>query len=91
MAGDRKPVLLLACDSVFFGDQLAGHAHVKIFISVPQAVVNHRIHDLGIAEAIAGTRLRQKIRAVGHGFHATGDDDFRFTQLNGLRGERDRF
>jgi len=40
--------------------------------------VNHRVHDLAIAEPVAGARLRQEVRAVRHRFHAAGHDDFGF-------------
>ena len=70
-----KLVLLFARDAVLLGDVLAGDAHVVVVVDVPQAVVHHGVDDLRIAEAISLARLRQKIRRVGHGLHAAGDDD----------------
>ncbi len=87
MALIREFILLLARDGVFLRDELAGHTHVKVFISVPQTVVHHRVHHDSVADAVAGTRLRQKIRTVGHGFHAAGDNDFAFAEYDGLGRE----
>src|SRR6266567_1865774 len=91
MAFNGEAVLLLACDAVLFGDDFAGHAHVKVLIPVPQAVVDHGVDKLSIAEAVAGSRLLQKIGAVGHRFHAAGHYDFRFAQLDRLCRKRDGF
>src|SRR5207245_10596396 len=88
VAFGRGLVLLFARDGVFFGDQFAGHAHVKVFLRVPQAVVDHRVHEFPVTDAVAGARLRQQIRAVGHGLHAARDNDFGFAQLHGLRRQR---
>jgi len=87
MALDGKPVLLFARDAVFLGDQLAGHTHVKIFVGVPQAVVNHRVHNFLIAEPVAGARSRQEIRTIGHRLHSTGNDHLGFAELHGLGGQ----
>src|SRR6266571_1715075 len=88
---DGEAILLLPRDAVFFGDQFTGHAHMKIFVRVPKAIVNHRVDQLTIADAIPGARLRQKIWAVRHGLHAAGHHNFRFAELHGLRRERHRF
>src|ERR1700730_13716381 len=87
MALDCKSVLLFARDSIFFGHELAGHSHMEVFVRVPQPVVNHGVNEPSIAQAISGARLRQKIRRVGHGLHATSDDDLGFPELNGLPGQ----
>ena len=44
-----EAVLLLARDAVFFRNEFASHAHVKVFVGVPQTVVNHRVHDLCVS------------------------------------------
>src|SRR5271156_5716642 len=74
---------------IFFGDQFTGYAHVKIFVYVPQAVVDHGIDHFLIAEAEAAACAFQQIRAIGHGLHAASDDHFRFAQLHRLRREAD--
>ena len=85
----RKLILLLARDLVLFRNVLAGDAHVIVVVNIPQTILDHGINDLRIAQAIALARLRQKIRRVGHGFHATGDHDFAVAGLNGLRAQCD--
>ena len=91
MAFQGKLILLLARDAVLFGDQLAGVAHVKVFVLVPEAVRDHRVNDFAVADAVAGARLRQQVGAIGHGFHAAGNNDLRFFQAHGLVGERNGF
>src|SRR5467141_4175166 len=61
---------------------------MKILISVPETVGNHRIDNFPIADAVTGARLRQQIRAVGHGLHPARDDNFRFAKLHRLRRQR---
>src|SRR6266568_1668215 len=39
VAFDSEAILFLARNAIFFRDQFAGQAHVKIFVRVPQAVV----------------------------------------------------
>ena len=87
MAFEGELILLLASHAVFVGDQFPGHTHMKIFVSVPQAIGDHRIDKLPIADAVAGSCLRQQIGAVGHGFHPPSDNYFRFAKLHRLRGE----
>src|SRR5882762_10557991 len=61
---------------------------MKILISVPETVGNHRVHKFPIADAVTGARLRQQIRAVGHRLHPARDDNFRFAKLHRLRRQR---
>jgi len=91
VAFDSELVLLLARDAVFFGDQFSGHAHMKIFVCIPESVVNHGIDDFSVADAKASARLRQQIRAVGHRLHPAGNDNFGFAKLDGLCRKRDGF
>ena len=86
-----KLVLLLARDVVFFGYQLAGHAHVEVFVRVPQAIDDHRVEQFLIAEAIAGARTGEQVRTIGHGLHAAGDHDFRFAERDALRSQSTAF
>ena len=67
-------VLLFARDPVLLGNILAGVAHVIVVVNVPQAVMNHRVDDLLIAQTESFARVRQKIRSIGHALHAAGDD-----------------
>ena len=85
VAFQRKLILLLPRDAVFFGHEFGGDAHVKIVVHVPQAVVHHRVHDFRIAEPVTGARAWQQIRAVGHRLHAARDHNFGFAQHDALR------
>jgi len=91
MGVDGEVVLLFASDAVFFSNVLAGQAHVVVVVNVPQAVVHHGVDQLSVAETISLASIRQKIRCVGHGLHATGDDDGAVSGLDCLRRERDCF
>ena len=91
MALERELILFLARDFIFFRDQLAGYAHVKIFVHVPQTVVDHGINHFLIAQAETAARAFQQVRTIGHGFHAAGDDHFGFAELHRLRREADGF
>src|SRR6516162_5051177 len=84
-------ILLFAGDAVFFGDVLAGDAHVVVVVNVPEAIVHHGVDDGGVAEPITLTRLRQKIGGVGHRLHAAGEDDGTVAGLYRLRRESDGF
>ena len=91
MALERELILLLARDFVFLCDEFAGVAHVEVFVDVPQAIIDHRVEDFRIAEAEAGARAFQQVRAIRHRFHAAGNDDFGFSERDALRGQRDGF
>ena len=80
-------VLLFARDAIFFGNVLAGDAHVIVVVNIPKAVVHHGIDDLTVAQAISLARLREQIRSVGHRFHAARDHDGTVSGLHGLRRE----
>ncbi len=74
---------------MLFGDKLAGHAHVLIVAGAPEAVVDHGVDGLGVAHAKPLARIGQKVRRVGHGFHATGDGDLGIASGDGLGCEAD--
>ncbi len=82
---ERVLVLLRARDFVLLGNELGGHAHVKVFVRFPQAINDHRVENFLVAEPVARARAFQQIGAVGHRLHAAGDNDFRFAQRDRLR------
>src|SRR5206468_12463116 len=90
MAVQREFVLAFAADVIAFGHNLSGVTHVEVFVRVPQAVMNHRVDDGVVAEPVAVACAGQKIRRVGHAFHAARDDNFRITGLDSLRGKTNR-
>ena len=83
----RKSVLLLAADAVAGRDLLRAHAHMEVVVDLPEAVLDHRIHQRAVAHAIAAASLGQQIGRVGHRLHAAGDDHFGVFRLDGLRGQ----
>ena len=91
MAFESKLVLFPARDSIFLGYQFACHAHMKIFVRVPQPIVHHGVHDNTVADAVTGSRLWQKIRTVGHGLHSAGGNNFIVSERDSLRRQRNCF
>ena len=91
MRVDREFVLLFARDAVFFGYVLAGDAHVVVVVNVPQAIVDHGVDELRVAQTVSLAGLRQQIGSIGHRFHPAGNDDRAVTGLYRLRRERDGF
>ncbi len=59
MAFERILILLGARNFIFFGDEFGGDAHVVVLVGFPEAVVNHRVNQLAVAETVAGARLHQ--------------------------------
>ena len=53
--------------------------------------MNHGVDDFGVADAVAVARAGQKVRAVGHRFHAAGDDVVAFAKHHALRRQRHGF
>ena len=87
----RKLVLLLARDAVLLGNVLAGDPHVVVVVNIPQAVADHGIDYLRVAETESFARLRQKIRGVGHRLHAAGYNYCAIAGFDSLLGKRDGF
>ena len=55
-----------------------------------QAVVDHRIVDRVVTEAVSAARFQQQIGRVGHGLHAAGDGDVGLAAGDHLIREIDR-
>jgi hypothetical protein len=77
--GDGELVLRLAGEVVAAGAVLGEGAHqaalVLLGVAVFQAVEEHVVHHLAVAEAVAAARLGQQVGRVGHRLHAAGDHD----------------
>ena len=84
---ERQWILHRARDAVLLGDLLAGDAHVEVVVDVPQAVPDHRVDQLAVAEAHARARFRQQVRRVAHALHAAGDDHFGIARADRLGRE----
>jgi hypothetical protein len=64
-----------------------GVAHVGSRCNSPQAVVDHAIDELAVAEALSRARVGKQIRREAHVLHAAREDRVRIAELDGLRGE----
>lgn len=58
MAVEGVRVLIFASDAILLRHRLAGEAHVAILESVPEAVLDHGIQQLGVAHAKTVAPLR---------------------------------
>ena len=87
MALERELVLVRAADLVLHRDALGVRAHVARLGAAPQAVVDGRVDQLGIAQAIAEARLGDQVRPLVHVLHAARDDELRVARADLGRGE----
>ena len=90
MARGGELVLLLAGQVVAAVGLLGELAHRDLVEGVGQAVVGHRVDQLGVAVLRAGARVGQQVRRLGHRLHAAGDDDLELAGADQLVGQRDR-
>ncbi len=75
---DGEGVLRLARELVVLRGILGEGAHQPaLVVGVLQAVEEHVVLDLGVAEPGAAAHLGQQVGRVGHALHAAGDDDVR--------------
>ena len=73
---DGEGVLRLARELVVLRGVLGVGAHqAALVVGVLQAVEEHVVLDLGVAEPGAAAHLGQQVGRVGHALHAAGDDD----------------
>src|SRR5206468_6315500 len=84
MTAERVLVLAFARYAILFRDDFTGISHVVVFIRVPESVLNHRIDDGPVAEAVALAGVGQQIRRIAHALHAAGHDDFGIAGMDGL-------
>jgi len=56
----------------------------------PQAVLDDRVGQLGVAVAESAARAHRQVRGVRHALHAAGDHDVGLAGLDHLVGEVDR-
>ena len=69
---DGKVVQALAAVVAGGGDVLGEDPHQLAGLGVLEAVQEHMVLELAVAEAIAGTRLGEHVGGIGHGLHAAG-------------------
>jgi hypothetical protein len=83
-------VLVLSADLLADGDPLGVGAHVAALDRAPEAVVDGRIHQRPVAEAIAGPGPGQQVRGEVHRLHAAGDHHLGIAGPDLGRGQHDR-
>src|SRR5579864_8971487 len=87
MTLQRILVLLLACHTKLFGDDLGFVAHMNVFKSAPETIMYNGIDHLGITHAIAGARLGQQVGRITHTLHAPGHERLGIPSANSLGRE----
>ena len=85
--GER--VLVLARHLVLARDVLGGAAHVAVVERAPQAVADHLVDELPVAEPVSVAPVLHQVRRPRHVLHAAGDEALGVTRADRLRRERD--
>ena len=89
--GQRVIILRLARELKSLGAIFGECSHqTALVIGVFEAVEEHVIDHLAMAEAIAGARPVEQIGRVGHALHAAGDDDIGAAGEDQVMGEHGR-
>ena len=90
VARERERVLVLAAHVVADRDALGVRAHVAVLDGAPQAVADGRVHDLGVAQAVAEAGAGQQVRRAVHRLHAAGDGELGVAGPDLRGGQHDR-
>ena len=90
LALEGKGVLVRPAHVEACGNFLGGDTHVRGIDGARQAITHHRVDDVGIAHAVAPTRLREQVRRIRHGFGSTRDNRANITRPNSLNAVHHR-
>src|SRR6059036_1121772 len=90
MALQCEAIHVLPRDLEPFRDDLAGYAHVKLVVRVPQAVMDHRVDERDVVDPDSPSGLFDQVRGPTHRLHATRQDDVRRTRADHIRCEHHR-
>ncbi len=83
LGGDGKLVLLLAGNAPHVANVLSGGAHVVVVVCVPQAVLDHGVHQLLVAHAGAPAGIGSHVGSSGHVLRAAADHHVGVAGQNG--------
>ena len=75
---------------IVLGDDFTRVAHVALLERAPQAVADHRVDELAVAEAQTFAHLLQQIGRVARRFHSAGDRDVDIAGADPLVGQHHR-
>ena len=87
LGGGGEGVLGFAADAVLLHQVLGGDAHVVVVEGVPQAVLDHGVHQLGVAHAQPGTGTGHHVGGEAHVLLAAGDHHLGIAAADGLGRE----
>jgi len=68
---------------------LGAQTHGAVVEGAEEAVVHHRVHDVLVADAVAGAGPREQVGSLRHRLHAPGDDDVGLTGIDHQVGQVD--
>src|SRR6266404_1871946 len=87
----RVLILFLSADVIPVLDYLPGAAHMPVVERAPQAVLDHGIDQLAVAEPVALARSLLQVRRVGHRLHSTRDRDVNLADSYGIGRQHHSF
>src|SRR6059058_1228084 len=87
MTRECERVLVRARHACLLRSVLSQVSHVGVREGVPQAVVDHAVHELAIARLDPAPHAVNVVRRVGHRLHSAGDHALLVAGLDRLSGE----
>ena len=85
----RKFILLFTGQVITLVVVFCGNTHPQLIKRAKQAVISHGVLHLPVPVLHTLARSAQVVRSIGHGFHATSNDDVKFTRTNELVSKGD--
>lgn len=82
-------ILLLTVEAVVLGTLLSRKTHEFLLVCIGKTVLHDTVDQVLVAVFGTVTESGKVVRCVGHGLHATGDDDIGTASLDVLDSEHD--
>lgn len=82
-------VLLLTVEAVVLGTLLGRKTHELLLVCIGKTVLHDSVDQILVAVFGSVTETGEVVGCVGHGLHATGDDDIGTASLDMLDSEHD--